>query len=88
MADLSANLESDINPVKKTCATPSRTKRKPFKFKLANKERSERRKTKYKKEFNTYLETNKKPIKNLPDKVLTNEQINLLGKDLKFIPNP
>ena len=34
------------------------------------------------------LEANKKHIKNLSNKQLTEDQINLLGKELKFIPTP
>ena len=76
--------------IKKPLKTTSikETKRKPFKVKLTSKKRYQRRKTKHEKELNTRLETNKKHIKNLSDKVLTNEQISLLGKGLKFIPTP
>ena len=48
----------------------------------------ERRKTKHKKELKTRLDANKKHIKNLSDKKLTNDQINLLVKGLKYIPTP
>ena len=35
-----------------------------------------------------HLEVNKKHIKNLSNKQLTEDQINLLGKGLKFLPTP
>ena len=46
----------------------------------STKRRKERRKTKHKKELKTRLDANKKHIKNLSDKKLTNDQINLLAK--------
>ena len=51
------------------------------------KRRKEGRKTKQK-NLKTPLEANKRHIKNLSDKKLTNEQINLLAKRLKYIPTP
>ena len=76
--------------IKKPLKTTSikETKQKPFKVKPASKKRYQPRETKHEKELNTRLETNKKHIKNLSDKVLTNEQSSLLGKGLKFIPTP
>ena len=62
----------------------NRAKGKP----LPNKKRKERRKIKCAKQSKTRLEANKKHIKNLSDKELTNDQINLLAKGLKFIPTP
>ena len=47
----------------------------------------EGRKTKQK-NLKTPLEANKKHRKNLSDKKLTNDQINLLAKGLKYIPTP
>ena len=86
----SLSLTTRKGGIKKPLKTTSinETKRKPFKVKLTSKKRYQRRKTKHEKELNTRLETNKKHIKNLSDKVLTNEQISLLGKGLKFIPTP
>ena len=55
---------------------------------LTNKKRKERRKIKQKKQSNIQIEANKKHIKNLSNKVLSNGQINLLAKGLKFIPTP
>ena len=55
---------------------------------LRTKMRKERRKTKHKKELKTRLEANKKHIKNLSDKKLTNDQVNSLAKGLKYIPTP
>ena len=45
-------------------------------------------KNKHKKELKTRLEANKKHIKNLSDKKLTNDQINLLSKGLNTFPHP
>ena len=44
--------------------------------------------TKTIKELKTRLETNKKHIKNLSDRKLINDQINLLAKGLKYFPTP
>ena len=41
-----------------------------------------------KKQLHERLEANKKHIKNLSKKELTNNEINLLVKGLKFIPTP
>ena len=54
-------------------------------FKKANKER---RKVRRQKRSTITIEANKKHIKNLSNKELTNDQINLLAKGLKFIPTP
>ena len=45
-------------------------------------------KTKHKKELKTRLEANKNHIENFSDKKLTNDQINILAKGLKYIPTP
>ena len=58
------------------------------KTRIANKKRKERKKIKQQKRSNIKIEANKKHIKNLSDKELTNDQINLLAKGLKFIPTP
>ena len=53
-----------------------------------NKKRKERRRIKIKKFQNTRFEANKQHIRNLSNKNLTSDQINLLAKGLKFIPTP
>ena len=55
---------------------------------LSNKKRKERKRNKRTKQFNARLEANKKHIKNLSNNSMTTEQINLLGRGLKFIPTP
>ena len=55
---------------------------------LSNKKRKERKRNKRTKQFNARLEANKKHIKNLSNNNMTTEQINLLGRGLKFIPTP
>ena len=55
---------------------------------LRNKKRKERKKIKRKNQLNIQIEANKKHIKNLSNKKLSNDQINLLAKGLKFIPTP
>ena len=69
-----------INSLKEKTKTPPKVS--------STKRRKERRKTKQKKNLKTRLEANKKHIKNLSDKKLTNDQINLLAKGLKYIPTP
>ena len=68
-----------INSLKEKTKTPPKVS--------STKWRKERRKTKEKK-LKTPLEANIKHIKNLSDKKLTNDQINLLAKGLKYIPTP
>ena len=58
------------------------------KHNLSNKKRKQRKRNNRTKHFNARLEANKKHIKNLSNKTMTTEQINLLGKGLKFIPTP
>ena len=53
---------------------------------LSNKKRKECKRNKCTKQFNARLEANKKHIKNLSNNSMTTEQINLLGRGLKFIP--
>ena len=48
--------------------------------------RKQRRKNKRTRRNKAQLEANKKHIKNLSNKQLTESQINLLAKGLKFIP--
>ena len=55
---------------------------------MANKMRKKRRKNTRTRRNKAQLEANKKHIKNLSNKQLTEDQINLLGKGLKFIPTP
>ena len=55
---------------------------------LSNKKRKESKRNKRTKQFNARLEANKKHIKNLSNNNMTTEQINLLGRGLKFIPTP
>ena len=55
---------------------------------ISNKKRKEPNKIKQQKPSNIKTEANKKQIQNLSDKELTNDQINLLAKGLKFIPTP
>ena len=55
---------------------------------LATNKRKERRKVRRQKRSTITIEANKKHIKNLSNKELTNDQINLLAKGLKFIPTP
>ena len=65
-----------------------RVKRKPQKPNLSNRKRKERKQTKNKQQLHERSEANKKHIKNLSNKELTNDEINLLAKGLKFIPTP
>ena len=69
-----------INSLKEKTKTPPKVS--------STKRWKERRKTKHQKELKTRLEANKKHIKNLSDKKLTNDQINLLAKGLKYISTP
>ena len=55
---------------------------------IANRKRKERKNLKRTERANETLEANKKHIKNLSNKELTNDQINLASKGLKFIPTP
>ena len=54
----------------------------------ANRKRKERRKIKNKKRFFNAIESRKQYIKNLSNEQLTDEQITLLARGLKFIPTP
>ena len=54
----------------------------------SNKKWKECKRNKHTKQFNARLEANKKHIKNLSNNSMTTEQINLLGRGLKFIPTP
>ena len=65
-----------------------RAKRKPLTKQLSNRKRKDRKQIKNKRNINARLEKNKTHIKNLSNKDLTNDQINLLAKGLKFIPTP
>ena len=65
-----------------------RVKRKPQKANLSSKERRDRNQTKHKKQLHERLEATKKHIKNVSNKELTNDEINLPAKGLKFIPIP
>ena len=58
-----------------------RVKRKPQKANLSSRKRK-------KKQLHERLEAYKKHIKNLSDKELTNDEINLLVQGIKFIPTP
>ena len=58
-----------------------RVKRKPQKANLSSRKRN-------KKQLHERLEAYKKHIKKLSNKELTNDEINLLVKGLKFIPTP
>ena len=53
-----------------------------------NRKRKERRKIKDKKRFFNAIESRKQYIKNLSNEQLTDEQITLLSRGLKFIPTP
>ena len=55
---------------------------------IANRKRKERKNLKRIERINETLEANKKHIKNLSNKELTNGQISLVSKGLKFIPTP
>ena len=55
---------------------------------VKNRKRKERRKIKYKKCFCNAIESRKQYIKNLSDEQLTDEQITILSRGLKFIPTP
>ena len=55
---------------------------------IANRKRKERKNLKRIERTNETLEANKKHIKNLSNKDLTNDQISLVSKGLKFIPTP
>ena len=52
---------------------------------LSNQKQKECKSTK---KLNAHSEANKKQIKSLSTNIMTTEQINLLGKGLKFIPTP
>lgn len=58
------------------------------KDKVTNKKRKEPRKIKQKKKLKIQTEANKKHIKNLSNKELSNDQTALMAKELKFIPTP
>ena len=64
------------------------TKRKQSEKRLRNRKRKVRKQKKNKKQLNAQLEANEKHIKNLSNQKLTNDQINLLAKGLKFVPCP
>ena len=64
------------------------TKRKQSEKRLRNRKRKVRKQKKNKKQLNAQLEANEKHIKNLSNQELTNDQINLLAKRLKFVPCP
>ena len=53
-----------------------------------NRKRKERRKIKDKKHFCNAIESRKQHVKNLSNEQLTDEQITLLSRGLKFIPTP
>jgi len=55
---------------------------------IANRKRKERKNLKHIKLANETLEANKKHIKNLSNKELTNDQTSLVSKGLRFIPTP
>ena len=55
---------------------------------LSNQKRKEYKRNKRTKKLNARSEANKKQIKSLSTNIMTTEQINLLGKGLKFIPTP
>ena len=55
---------------------------------IANRKRKERKNLKRTERANETLEANKKHIKNFSNKELTNDQINLVSKGLKFIRTP
>ena len=63
-------------------------KRKQSEKRLRNRKRKVRKQKKNKKQLNAQLEANEKHIKNLSNQELTNDQINLLAKGLKFVPCP
>ena len=68
--------------------SPKEKQTKPFKVSSSKWKAKWTHKIKHKKELNTRLEKNKKHIKTLSDKELTNDQINLLGRGLKYILHP
>ena len=55
---------------------------------IRNRKRKVRKQKKNQKQLNAQLEANEKHIKNLSNQKLTNDQINLLAKGLKFVPCP
>ena len=55
---------------------------------VPNRKRKERRKIKQMNQLNIQIEANRKCTKNLSNKELSNDQVNLLAKGLKFIPTP
>ena len=55
---------------------------------MSNRKRKDRKQIKNKGNINAQFEANKNHIKNLSNKDLTKDQINLLAKGLKFIPTP
>ena len=55
---------------------------------LSNRKRKDRKQIKNNRNINAQFEANKNHIKNLSNKDLTKDQINLLAKRLKFIPTP
>ena len=63
-------------------------KRKQLTKQLSNRKRKDRKQIKNKRNINAQFEANKNHIKNLSNKDLTKDQINLLAKGLKFIPTP
>ena len=56
--------------------------------KTSNRKRKQRRKSTHSRRNKAQLEANKKQIKNLSNKQLTENQINLPAQGLKFIPSP
>ena len=55
---------------------------------IRNRKRKQRKREKHRKRFQIAIESRKQHIKNLSDKQLTDEQISLLSRGLKFIPTP
>ena len=55
---------------------------------LRNRKRKQRKREKHRKRFQIAIESRKQHIKNMSDKQLTDEQISLLSRGLKFIPTP
>ena len=53
-----------------------------------NRKRKERNRNKGKMRYNIIIESHRKDIRNLSNKQLTDEQITLLSRGLKFIPIP
>ena len=55
---------------------------------VKNRKKKERKRNANRKRFRCAVESRKQHIKNLSNEQLTNEQINLLSRELKFIPTP